>query len=117
MENSSKCRRGVTETFKGEVWLAYDKKSKKARPFLVMSEELTGVDVDITVAPTTTHEKRNKFDIDIEFWEEAGLTGPSVARCSKIHYIHYIQLIRKLGRLNEKDLLRVNDVVRAYLGL
>ena len=117
MESSLKPGHELIKTFKGEVWMAYDEKSRKTRPFLIVSEELSGVDVDISVAPTTTQEKRNQFDVDIEFWKEAGLNQPSVARCSKIHYVSHMLLRRKLGNLDERDLERVNEAMRMYFGL
>ena len=117
MENLSNLNPKPSKISKGEVWTAYDEKSQKVRPFLIVSEELTGVDIDISVAPTTTHEKRNIFDITIEFWKDAGLSQPSVARCSKIHYINHMLLRRKLGTLDSRDLANVNDAMRKYLGL
>ena len=117
MGNSLGSRQKITRVVKGEVWYAYDEKSTKIRPFLIISEELSGIEVDISVVPTTTQEKRNPFDIDIEFWKEAGLSKPSTARCSKIHYISHMFLKRKLGSLDERDLEKVNEAMRQYLGL
>ena len=117
MENLSEQSKRPYKIAKGELWMAYDEKSLKTRPFLIVSDELSGIDVDISVAPTTSHKQRNPFDVEIEFWEDAGLTQPSIARCSKIHYINHMLLKRRLGVLNEQDLAKVNEAMRKYLGL
>jgi len=82
-----------------------------------MSDKLSGIDVDITVTPFTTKEKRNDYDITVEFWREAGLDILSVVRCSKIHIINVRHFTRKLGKLEEQDLEHVNDAMRKYLGV
>jgi len=105
------------EVKKGEVWLAHDKESHKPRPFIVLSEELSGIDVDVNVSPVTTHEKRNIFDVELEFWQEAGLRESSIARCSKVHYIYHTMLIRKLGVLDDRDLEKINHSLRKFFAL
>jgi len=97
--------------------MAYDEKSKKTRPFLIVTNALSGIDIDISVAPATTKEQRNPYDVSIEFWDNAGLSQPSVVRCSKIHYIAHMLLKRKLGKLDERDLIKVNEAIRLYFGL
>ena len=89
MANLLKQGHKISDVCKGELWMAQDAKSGKVRPFLVLSEELSGVDVDVSIAPTTTQTKRNEFDVDISSWKEAGLSTPSIVRCSKVHYIHH----------------------------
>ena len=117
MENLLEQTKMITKVAKGEVWLAYDEKSDKRRPFVIMSDELSGIDIDVAVTPTTTANMRNKFDVTIEFWEEAGLDKPCIARCSKIYVFSYLHLVRKLGNLNKSDLDRINEATRKFLGL
>ena len=118
MVNLSKPHKNsITKVSKGEVWLAHDINSNKVRPFLIMSDELSGIDIDVTVTPTTTHNKRNEYDIEIIYWKDAGLSMASVARCSKITVFSYLYLVRKLGILAESDMKRVNDATRKYLAL
>ena len=107
----------ITKVCKGEVWLAYDTRSFKKRPFIIMSDKLTGIDVDVTATPATTKKVRNEFDIEIEFWKEAGLNEPSIARCSKLHVFSYLQLVRKLGSLQESDIKKINAATKIFLGL
>lgn len=107
----------ITKVSKGEVWLAFDDHSIKKRPFIIMSDKLSGIDVDVTATPTTSKKVRNEFDIEIEYWKEAGLNEPSIARCSKIHVFNYLQLIRKLGKMHENDMVKINESIKMFLGL
>ena len=117
MENLLKQQSKITKVSKGEVWLAIDERSLKKRPFIIMSDKLSGIDIDVTAAPTTTRKVRNEFDVVIEFWEDAGLNEPCVARCSKFHVFSYLQLVRKLGNLRDSDMKKINEAVRKFLGL
>ena len=117
MESLSGQTKAITRVSKGEVWIAYDERSDKKRPFVIMSDELSGIDIDVAATPTTTANKRNKFDVTIEFWKEAGLDKPCVARCSKFHVFSYLHLLRKLGNLEKSDLEKINEATRKFLGL
>jgi mRNA-degrading endonuclease toxin of MazEF toxin-antitoxin module len=115
MENSLK--HSTKELKKGEIWLAKDEKSQKVRPFIILSDELSGIDVDVSVAPSSTQAKRNDFDVDITKWQEAGLREPSIARCSKVHYMYHALLVRKIGTLHEKDLQEIDKALIKFFGL
>ena len=117
MANLSKHGHKISEVCKGELWMAHDTKSGKVRPFLVLSEELSGVDVDISIAPATTIAKRNEFDVELAFWKETGLSAPSVVRCSKVHYIHHSFLRRKIGSANPHDMNNIDNALRKFFGL
>ena len=91
----------------GEVWLA-DVRFKgthqiKQRPVVIVGNELA-LDVDVIIAPVTSQKPRNQFDVVLEYWKEAGLLKPSVARTSKITSIHGSELKRHLGYLHNHDL-------------
>jgi mRNA interferase MazF len=94
----------------GDVWLANvffkDKRQIKQRPVIIVGNELA-LDVDVIIAPVTSQLQRNKFDVVLEYWEDAGLLKPSIVRTSKIISIHGSELISKLGTLNEHDLKTV----------
>ena len=117
MVNLSKQEHKISDVRKGELWMAHDSKSGKVRPFLILSEELSGVDVDVSIAPATTTTKRNEFDVELMFWKEAGLSVPSIVRCSKVHYIHHGFLRRKIGIVNPNDMKRIDDSLRKFFGL
>ncbi len=94
----------------GDVWLANvyfkDKHQFKRLPVIIVANEMA-LDIDVIIAPVTSHLPRNKYDVVLEYWEEAGLLKPSVARTSKIISIHGSELISRLGTLNEHDLSKV----------
>ena len=117
MESLSKQGYRISDVRKGELWMAHDAKSGKVRPFLVLSEELSGVDVDISIAPDTTAAKRSEFDVELTFWSEAGLSAPSVVRCAKVHYIHHSFLRRKIGNVDPADMKCIEDALRKFFGL
>lgn len=82
-----------------------------------MSGKLSGIDLDVSGAPTTTQNLRNEFDYLLKDWQEAGLDKPSIVRCSKVHVIYHGKLLMKLGDLSEQDLTAVNQLVKAYFEL
>ncbi len=75
-------------------------KEAKHRPALVL---LDIGDNDVVVARVTTHRTRDKFDIEIKKWQEAGLRAPSIVRLHKLATLEKQLIDRKLGRLAEDD--------------
>jgi mRNA interferase MazF len=92
----------------GEVWFA---ELDKRRPVVIVSNQLA-VDLDYIVAKVTSQNARGQFDIALEYWKEAGLDKPSVARTNKLNTIYYKELLFKVGTLTEFDLKRVLDACR-----
>lgn len=99
----------------GDVWVAdvlfKGARQTKQRPVIIVGNELA-LDVDVTIAPITSQMARNQFDVILEYWEEAGLLKPSVARTSKITSIHGSELKRYLGKLHNHDLERVLNMCK-----
>lgn len=99
----------------GDVWMAdvifKGTRQTKQRPVIIVGNELA-LDVDVIIAPVTSKEPRSQFDVVLEYWEEAGLLKPSVARTSKIISIHGSELKRHLGVLHTDDLERVLHMCR-----
>ena len=94
----------------GDVWLAdvlfKGTRHTKQRPVIIVGNELA-LDVDVIIAPVTSQQARSQFDVTLEYWKEAGLLKPSVARTSKIMSVHGSELKRHLGVLHKHDLERV----------
>lgn len=63
--------------------------------------------VDVIIAPVTSQQPRNQFDVILEYWQESGLLKPSVVRTSKITSVHGFELKRRLGKLHNHDLEQV----------
>lgn len=97
----------------GEIWLC-EIKGKK-RPVLIVGNNDIVVEVDRTITTISSQKPRNKYDVVIEQWEEAGLDKPSIVRCSKINTVHYKELLFKIGLLTDTDFDRVRDAIRDYL--
>lgn len=99
----------------GDVWLANvlfkETRQTKQRPVIIVGNDLA-LDVDVIIAPVTSQRTRNQFDVVLEYWEEAGLLKPSVARASKITSVHGSELKRSLGTLHKHDLERVLHMCR-----
>jgi len=100
----------------GDVWLANvlfkGSYRAKQRPVIIVSNELA-IDVDVIIAPVTSQRARSQFDVVLEYWAEAGLLKPSVARTSKITSVHGSELKRCLGVLHNNDLERVLQTCRS----
>lgn len=51
----------------------------------------------------------------LKHWADAGLSQPSLVRCSKINTISPGQAILKIGQLHREDLMAVRDGVKLYI--
>lgn len=80
--------------------------TKKVRPVIVVSNE-RATDIDVIAVSVTSKQPRSEFDVALEYWQEAGLSKPSVARTSKLFSVSADQLQRRLGKLHAVDLQRV----------
>jgi len=92
----------------GSVYRTHD--GTKRRPVVIVSDGL-GIDIDLNVARITSSEKRNRFDVELTYWHEAGLHKPSVVRCSKINTIKPGKRMIKIGELHDEDLEMVLNTV------
>lgn len=97
---------------RGEIWTV--ELNGKRRPVLIVSNDNVIVELDHLIATVTSQHPRNEFDVEIEYWEEAGLDKPSIVRCSKLNTVHFKELLFKIGKLHEHDLERVLTTIRSY---
>ena len=90
----------------------------KKRPAVVLSvEDYHNSRADTVVVALTTQLQRSYFgDCDILDWRSAGLPEPSKAK-GVIVTIERSIIERRMGRLSSADFARVQDSVRAILGL
>jgi mRNA interferase MazF len=92
----------------GEVWYAdvqsvSDPTQSKVRPVVIVGNEIA-LDIDVLVAPITTHHPRGQFDVILLHWQAAGLPRVSVARTNKLLTVTGVRFLRKLGTLHPEDL-------------
>lgn len=98
----------------GEVWIG--KLGTKNRPMLIIGKH-TATEIDRTVAKITSQDARDEYDLELTYWEEAGLREPSIVRCSKISTISSMNLHFKIGEIHDDDLSEVKKALADYLGL
>ena len=77
---------------------------KKHRPALVIAD--TG-DADVVVARISSQVKQTKYDFEIGDWEKAGLLLPSIVRIDKIATIQKDNVVKKLGKLSDDEMIQV----------
>lgn len=82
----------------------------KRRPALVLVD--TGDD-DVIVARVTSERVQSGYDVELTDWQEAGLVLPSVARLHKLATLEKRLIERRMGRLSEGDMTRVQQGMRA----
>ncbi|GAA0337456.1 hypothetical protein GCM10008967_29640 [Bacillus carboniphilus] len=97
---------------RGEIWTV--ELNGKRRPVVIVSNDNIIAELDHLIATVSSKQVRNEFDVVIEWWKEAGLDKPSIVRCSKLHTLHYQELLFRIGKLHENDLERVLTTIRNY---
>ena len=91
-----------------EVWWAAVKfeenDTKKERPIVFLRDHVVA-----TVAPATTMSPRPGIwgEYPIKYWKEAGLEKETTVRLSKIFRLEERDLIGKIGRLNNYDIMKI----------
>jgi mRNA interferase MazF len=80
----------------------------KQRPALVVLD--TG-DEDVVVVRITTQRGHVTQDVALNDWRTAGLNAPSLARLHKLATLNKSLVVRKLGRLSDKDRTAVSSVL------
>jgi mRNA interferase MazF len=93
---------------RGEVWLVDLGYVAKVRPCLVLCIPANDEDrALVTLVPHTTSIRGSRFEVQlpIKFLRQGGFDAQNLAK-----------LIRKLGSLNDGQLLQVADSVRLWLG-
>jgi len=94
---------------RGDIYTALypfdDMDKEKLRPSLIFDTR----DQYSIVIKLTSHEERSNDDGDIEikYWEEAGLDFPSVARCSDSIPLHHDKIKKFIGVLHKEDMINV----------
>jgi mRNA interferase MazF len=88
-----------------------DSSAQKKRPVLVVYDTS---DADVLVVPITSHSLRSFEDVPIPDWRTAGLRLPSVARMSKLATVAKSSVVRKLGRLTDRDAQIALEALRQF---
>ena len=102
-----------------EIWLAQfpleeDESQIIKRPILVIDSK----EKECLVVKITKHNPRqnDKFDIEIEEWQEANLNFTSTARVSKLKVLLKEDLIHKIGKIQQKDWNKITQKIEEFYG-
>jgi len=85
----------------------------KARPAVIISSDVYNRnkrDTLLILAISSSEENKLNFEIDIQNWEESGLLKPSIFK-SSIATIEKDFIITKLGRLNNRDINKLEKMI------
>lgn len=101
-----------------EIWFAefpYEEDATiiKNRPVIILNVE----PLEVLSVKVTSHDVRNKdkYDIPIQFWKEAGLNKPSIARISKTLFLDRQSFVHKIGTLLDDDKVSIFTKYAEYL--
>ena len=105
---------------RGEVWTVSGGKdyAGKPRPVVIIQDDSFDATDSITVcAFTTDPTDAPLFRLVVEPNEGNGLRSPCRLMVDKITTVPKTRLGMKVGRLNDKDMLRLNQAVVVFLGM
>ena len=104
----------------GEVWTAAGGPSYagKTRPVVIVQDDRFDATASITVCGFTTDPTEAPlFRLTIEPATENGLAAPSRLMVDKLTTVPRANLGRRVGRLADTDMLRLNRALVVFLGL
>jgi len=105
---------------RGDIWTvsggaAY---TGKPRPAVIVQDDDFDATQSVTICVFTTDPTEAPlFRIPIEPSDRNGLHGPSSIMVDKITTVPKAKLGSKIGRLDDEDILRLNQAILVFLGL
>jgi mRNA interferase MazF len=105
---------------RGEIWTASggNDYAGKPRPVVIVQDDAFDATASVTVcALTTDPTDAPLFRLPVEPNEGNGLRAACRLMADKITTVSRSRLGRKVGRLNEEDLVRLNRAALVFLGL
>ena len=94
-----------------------DRFAEKRRPALVVSNEAVRAQGFVWVVMiTSAAHRKTPHDLPIEDLALAGLGAPSLVRPIKIACLEPLRIIRKAGRLGDRQTAAVADAIRSFIG-
>ncbi|MBI1209566.1 MAG: type II toxin-antitoxin system PemK/MazF family toxin [Azospirillum sp.] len=105
---------------RGDVWAAAGGQdyAGKPRPVVIVQDDSFDGTASITVcAFTTDPTEAPLFRLDVEPTDENGLAASSRLMVDKITTVPKARLGRRIGRLGDEDLVRLNRAILVILGL
>jgi len=105
---------------RGEIWTAAGSRdyAGKPRPVVILQDDRFDATDSITVcAFTTDPTDAPLFRLPVEPNERNGLRSPCRLMADKITTVPKTKIGSRLGRLDDKDSLRLNRAILVFLGL
>ena len=105
---------------RGELWTASGGPAYagKPRPVVILQDDRFDATGSITVCPLTTDRTDAPLlRLPVEPADENGLRVPSRMMVDKITTVPRAKIGRRVGRLSDEDLTRLNRAVLIFLGL
>jgi len=105
---------------RGEIWTVSGggDYSGKPRPAVIVQDDTFDATLSVTVCLFTTDPTDAPlFRVSIEATEENGLHGSSMLMVDKITTVPKGKLGSRIGRLNDDDVVRLNQAMLVFLGL
>jgi mRNA interferase MazF len=105
---------------RGEVWTAAGSQpyAGRPRPVVILQDDRFDATDSITICPLTTSPvDAPLFRLDIEPSGNNGLRVPARLMVDKITTMPKARVTRRIGRLSDEDLARLNRAVFVFLGL
>ncbi|MBI1207235.1 MAG: type II toxin-antitoxin system PemK/MazF family toxin [Azospirillum sp.] len=105
---------------RGEIWTAAGGQdyAGKPRPVVIVQDDSFDATASVTIcAFTTDPTEAPLFRLVVEPTDENGLQAPSRLMVDKITTVPKAKLGRRVGRLGDEDLVRLNRAVLVFLGL
>jgi len=105
---------------RGEVWTAAGGQAYagKPRPVVILQDDRFDATESITVCPLTTDlADAPLLRLPIDATEQNGLRVPSRLMVDKITTVPKAKVGSHIGRLDDEDILRLNQAVLVFLGL
>lgn len=105
---------------RGEVWTVAGGSgySGKPRPAVVVQDDRFSDIESVTVCPFTTNPMSPQlFRVPIEPVEATGLVHASWLMADKLATVPRAKLGRRIGRLDDETMLRLNRAITVFLGI
>lgn len=105
---------------RGDIWTVAGGKgyAGKARPVVILQDDRFDATGSITVCPFTTDPADSPlFRLAVEPKESNGLRAPCRVMVDKIITVPRGKIGMRVGRLEDKDMVRLNRAVLLFLGL
>jgi mRNA interferase MazF len=105
---------------RGEIWTVAGGKdyAGKARPVVIVQDDSFDATASITICAFTTDEtKAPLFRLPVAPNERNGLHAPCRLMVDKVTTVPKSRIGKRVGRLDDEDVLRLNQAVLVFLGL